>query len=151
MPPPDPVLLENTIDWLKRAREDLGTAEFTLAAPDAFIRSSLFHSQQAVEKAMKALLTWHDVPFRATHNLVELGDACAAVDTGLMPAVDAAVALTKYATRFRYPGAPYEPEMKEAEEALRVAKSFLAALCARLPADVVSGAGLPGAFPPSSR
>ena len=37
----------------------------------------VFHAQQVVEKALKALLCWHDVPFRKTHNLVELGKQCA--------------------------------------------------------------------------
>jgi HEPN domain-containing protein len=29
----------------------------------------VFHAQRAAEKAMKAFLAWHDVPFRKTHNL----------------------------------------------------------------------------------
>ena len=32
---------------------------------------------------MKGFLTWHDRPFRKTHNLVEVGEACATVDATL--------------------------------------------------------------------
>jgi HEPN domain-containing protein len=35
-----------------------------------------FHCQQAVEKTIKAFLTWHDRAFRKTHDLVELGAEC---------------------------------------------------------------------------
>jgi HEPN domain-containing protein len=33
----------------------------------------LFHCQQAVEKALKECLAWHDRAFRKTHSLEELG------------------------------------------------------------------------------
>ena len=138
----DPVLVANTKEWLDRAREDLETAAFSLTAERPFVRSALFHCQQAVEKAMKALLTWHDLPFRKTHSLVELGDGCAAADATLASQVDEVVILSKYATRFRYPGAPYDPTAEEAKVALRLARSFLEAALGCFPAEVVSGAGL---------
>jgi len=143
----DPVLVSNTREWLARAKEDPETAAFTLTAPQPFVRSALFHCEQAVEKAMKAFLTWHDVPFRKTHNLVELGDACATIQAGLTPAVDEVAALTKYAIRFRYPGAPYEPLVEEAREALRIARSFLETVVQDLPAIVVPDTSS-GAQPP---
>lgn len=50
----------------------------------------LFHCQQAVEKTLKGFLAWHDVPFRKTHSLEELGAACERLDptlkTALLPA-----------------------------------------------------------------
>ncbi|MGA2267940.1 MAG: HEPN domain-containing protein [Bryobacteraceae bacterium] len=148
MAPPDPVLLENTRDWLARAREDLETAALALTPAQPMVRSALFHCQQAVEKTMKAFLTWRDVPFRTTHNLVELGDDCVAVDAGLLSAVERVTSLTKYATRFRYPGAPYEPEVEEAQQALEIARAFIADLAIYFPAEVRSAGGLPGSVPP---
>jgi hypothetical protein len=35
-----------------------------------------FHAQQLAEKALKGFLTWHDQPFRKTHDLVEIGEQC---------------------------------------------------------------------------
>ena len=138
MEQPDPVLAANTTEWLARAKEDLDTAAFILTASQPFVRNALFHCEQAVEKMMKAFLTWHDVPFRKTHNLVELGDACAAILAALLPAVGEVTALTKYATRFRYPGAPYEPTIEEAQAALDIARSFCNVLARHLPAELAS-------------
>ena len=70
---PDPVLISNTREWLLRAKEDLDNAQHDLMATSPFVRDALFHCQQVVEKAMKALLTWHDSAFRKTHNLEGVG------------------------------------------------------------------------------
>lgn len=93
----------------------------------------MFHAQQAAEKAMKAFLTWHDVPFRKTHNLEELGRQCVALDFTLAALVDQAVPLTEYAWRFRYPGEFDQPAREEAETALAAARSLFQAILARVP------------------
>lgn len=65
----DPALVADTREWLRRAADDLRAAPPLLA-------DALFHCQQAVEKAFKAFLTFHNQPFRRTHNLEETGAAC---------------------------------------------------------------------------
>ena len=82
---------------------------------------------------MKGRLAFHDVPFRKTHSLEELGRQCVAVDPGLQPLVDQAAPLTEYAWRFRYPGEAESPSGEEAKEALQVARATFAALLERLP------------------
>jgi HEPN domain-containing protein len=82
------------------------------------------------EKAMKAFLAYHDVPFRKTHNLEELGQQCVAVDVTLAAVADQAAPLTEYAWKFRYPGEPHEPDRAEAEEA---AAASLRAPCQKAP------------------
>ncbi len=94
----DPVLVANTREWLERAKEDLETGAFSLTADPPFVRSALFHCQQAVEKAMKAFLT-----------------------------------------------------AGEANEALRLARSFMASMLSRYPRDIVSDAGFAGDVPPSAK
>ena len=37
---------------------------------------------------MKGFLAWHDVPFRKTHHLEVIGEACLALDPTLKPIVD---------------------------------------------------------------
>lgn len=49
----------------------------------AIVGDALFHCQQAIEKALKAFLTWHDEPFRKTHDLGELGTQCVTLDDTL--------------------------------------------------------------------
>lgn len=91
-------------------------------------------AQQAAEKALKALLAWHDVPFRKTHNLAELGRQCVTLDATLGAVAGQAAPLTEYAWRFRYPGEPCEPQRAEVEEALATARSIYEAVLIRLPA-----------------
>lgn len=82
---------------------------------------------------MKAFLAWHDVPFRKTHNLEELGRQCAAQDATLGPLADQAAPLTEYAWKFRHPGEPEEPTREEAEWALATAQKVYEAVISRLP------------------
>ena len=133
----DPILLYNTREWLRRAKEDLDAAALVLTVPSPLIRTALFHSQQAVEKAMKAFLTWHDAAFREVHNLEELGESCIRLDSTLASSVTRVTVLTKYAVRFRYPGAPYEPDVEEAQESLGLAQEFVEVVLAKLPQGIL--------------
>ena len=133
--PHDPVRVADTRAWLAKAALDLRSAEVDLAAHPPITSDALFHCQQAVEKALKAFLTWHDHPFRKTHDLVELGGRCVALDATLEPSLRTAGPLTEYAWRFRYPGEVDEPAREEAEQSLKVARSVVTAVVQRLPAE----------------
>jgi len=129
----DPILWSNTREWLRRTKEDLDAAALVVTVPSPLVRTALFHCQQAVEKAMKAFLTWHDASFREVHNLEELGESCIRLDSTLASAVTRVTVLTKYAVRFRYPGAPYEPNVEEAQESIGLAREFVDTVLAQLP------------------
>ncbi len=134
---PDEARTEDVRAWLQRAALDLRAAEHGMTAPEAGLRSDVvFHAQQAAEKAFKAFLAWHDVPFRKTHNLEELGRTCVSLDATLRAIVDQAAPLSEYAWRFRYPGEPSEPSREEAEEALDTAREVFQMLATRLPKNV---------------
>ena len=77
---PDEVRIHDTREWIARSREDLDMAAFALTAKPPFLRDCLFHCQQALEKAFKAFLTFHDESFTKTHNLIDLGLQCARAD-----------------------------------------------------------------------
>ncbi len=68
-----------TRQWLAKATQDLGLAEHAVE-DTPFLGGAVFHCQQAAEKALKAFLTWRGQPFRKTHQLVELVQACADLD-----------------------------------------------------------------------
>ena len=87
---------------------------------------------------MKGYLTWHDRPFRKTHNLVEIGQQVAELQPELEPLLRRAAALTEYAWKFRYPGDPEEPTQEEADEALAIAREVFDTILARLPNEVRS-------------
>jgi hypothetical protein len=78
-------------------------------------------------------LSFHQKPFRKTHDLADLSPDCLAVDDSLGSAVAEAEALTLYAWRFRYPGAPYEPGSDEAMDGLRTAETAVREIERRLP------------------
>ena len=98
----DPVRLAGTKAWLK-GKNDLRGAEIDLGADPPLVEDALFHCQQAVEKSFRAFLAFHDEPFRKTHNLEELGEACLKIDPTFKGLVDDAVPLTEYAWAFRNP------------------------------------------------
>lgn len=107
--------------WLSRAGLDLRAAEVGLGADPPLLADAAFHCQQAVEKALKALLTHHDHLFRKTHDIAELGLACLEHQPTLEALLRASAPLTEYAWRFRYPGEVFEPDRQEVEDALELA------------------------------
>ena len=117
---PDQLRLDETHAWLERARRDLRAASLLIAGQ--MYAEALFHCQQAAEKALKGFLTFHQRPFQKTHDLSEVGPECVAIDGSLRSVYDQIKALTEYAWRFRYPGAPYEPDAAEAADGLQKAE-----------------------------
>ncbi len=123
-------------EWLIKAALDRRAAEFEFTADPPLTADIVFHCQQLAEKSMKGFLAWHDEPFRKTHNLVEVGQQCAAIDATLTDLMRGAARLTEYAWRFRYPGEPEEPPVSEAQAALALAREVYEAILSRLPEEV---------------
>ncbi len=61
-----------------------------------------FLAQQAIEKALKAVLTARNVPFERRHDIDYLCSLIEDAGLDLTPALKAAVALTPWAVEFRY-------------------------------------------------
>jgi HEPN domain-containing protein len=129
----DPARLADARAWLDRPATDIRAAQHGMKAEPPLVADVLFHCQQAVEKCFKAFLAWHDVAFRKTHSLEELGEQCLSIDRTLEPLVDQSVPLTEYAWKFRYPGSDDEPSPGEAVEGLRLVENVRGAVLARLP------------------
>ena len=87
---------------LELARRD--QRAFRKLASDSSIHDSLcgFHAQQAVEKALKAVLAHSGVAHRRTHDIAELLDLVS--DSGLAapPFADRLYELNPYAVDYRY-------------------------------------------------
>jgi HEPN domain-containing protein len=111
---------EEASRWLAQARKDLNAAGLLVSGEPS---RSVFHSQQAAEKAAKAFLTFHDVTFRKIHDLNELGGQCVQIAPPLAPLFQDAADLNDYAVVFRYLDAPREPDEEEARGALETAAS----------------------------
>ncbi len=134
--PYDPIRVQETRAWLLRALHDLRAAELLLKGEAALPDVAVFHCQQAAEKALKAYLFWHDVPFRKTHDIEQLGQSCSVRDPSLSSLMGRAIDLTPYAWRFRYPGEMEVPPVKDVDQALRLARAVYEAIVQRLPTDV---------------
>lgn len=87
---------------------------------------AVYHCQQAAEKAVKAFLVHHGKPYEKTHDIEVLTDLAGEIDSKFRTLVDAADALTPYATRFRYPNATFavDPLPVEYDEALQQAQGI---------------------------
>lgn len=134
--PPDAARVADARGWLRKAADDLRGAEIDLAAKPPLPGDAAFHCQQATEKALKAFLTWHDLPFRKTHDLAEVGQRCVVVDETLEAICREAERLTTFAWIFRYPGDVDEPPPEEVADALVLARRVYDAILARLPAEL---------------
>jgi HEPN domain-containing protein len=95
MPPPDPEKVAETRSWLTKAQIDLRAAHVAITAQPPMNEDAVFHCQQAVEKALKGLLVWHDIVFRKTHSIEEIGEQCLEACPSLRSVIDRAVPLTE--------------------------------------------------------
>jgi HEPN domain-containing protein len=119
--------------WLDRARSDLRAAEVLLADQPPLCEDAGFHSQQAVEKALKAFLVYHQVDSAWTHQISPLLQLCAEREDGFARFVATAVPLTEYAVRFCYPFSGSPPSLEQARAALETAREVYAFVLQRLP------------------
>src|SRR5262245_16289225 len=69
--PPDAPTPGSPEDWLRHARSDLALAR-QRGAPEILLTTLCFHTQQATEKGIKAVLIQQGIVFPYTHDLARL-------------------------------------------------------------------------------
>ncbi|MBI5748376.1 MAG: HEPN domain-containing protein [Nitrospinae bacterium] len=112
-------------EWLKRAKSNLAIAKQP-KTEDIYMEDLCFETQQAAEKALKAVLLFKKIPFRFVHDLAELITLLENNGISLPEEVRTAAILTDYSVEARYPG-PFEPVTKEEfKNALKIAESVVA-------------------------
>ena len=94
-------------NWLKRAKSNLIRA-MQPKHEEVFWEDYCFDAQQAAEKALKALLIFHKIPFRFVHDIAELLTILEQNGVSLPESIQMAAELSDYAVEARYPG-PMEP------------------------------------------
>ena len=107
--------------WVVKADEDLAAAERLLSLDDSLAAVVCFHSQQAVEKLLKALLVSAGVPFARTHDVIQLVQMLPGHLGVSIPLADLAP-LNRYAVEARYPIGEEPLSGDEARAALAVAR-----------------------------
>lgn len=127
-----PEQLEAVGQWLRKAHHDLLSAEILSSAIHSLNDTAIFHAQQAAEKSLKALLTWHNIHFRKVHDLREIGGRLIKVDPTLKDILRQAEKLTPFAIAFRYPGED-DPSDQEIKESIVLARKVYEAVLQRIP------------------
>jgi HEPN domain-containing protein len=100
--PHDPALVEETRAWFSKAGNDMRAGTFELGAIPPLTSDIVFHAQQAAEKVRKGVLPWHGRVYRKTHNLVEIGEACARLPGGAT--IDSATGAFEWTPGYRQAG-----------------------------------------------
>lgn len=114
----------SAVDWLRYAVSDLEIARITQSPQKILLEGLCFHAQQAAEKALKAVLITHAIPFPRTHNITMLIDLLPQ-NISLPSEVEAAAILTDYAVLTRYPGNLEPITEEEYHEAVRLAEAVI--------------------------
>jgi len=133
---PEQVKRDLTRSWLVKAKEDLNAANVLLSYNLSVQSAVGFHSQQAAEKFLKALLTWYQIEFPKTHNLGELLDLISKVNPDLADSLHHITALNPYGIEYRYPADLPEVTPEQARSALDLAETVQQAIQNVLPSDL---------------
>ena len=113
--------MKGACEWFQRAIRDLRAAEILLEKE--LYEESAFHSQQAAEKALKAVLVALGIRPPRTHSIEQLLDMLSEnEDVSPLYEIEADT-LTDYAVAARYPGPAVVKE--EASEALETARKVV--------------------------
>jgi HEPN domain-containing protein len=112
-------------EWLLHAGSDLNLARLGRQG-DVLPEQVCFHAQQAVEKALKAVLIYSCVDFPFTHDLEELLDTLSEAGISVPTELEEIGALTPYAVETRYPGYWGEITSTDVNDALEAAERTLA-------------------------
>ena len=87
---------------LRKAKDDLAMARRLAGDPAIPAWGIGFHLQQAVEKAIKAVLSLHGIEYPRTHSIAVLVDMVSEHDIAVPPQRESLVLLTPFGVLFRY-------------------------------------------------
>ncbi len=119
-----------TAPWVRKAEEDIGGARDLAARKPPLRNLVCFHSQQAAEKYLKALLHERGVDPPRTNNLRDLLNLLLPRDGTLQSLERGAKSLTQYAAHYLYP--EENATTRQMRSALRIAEKVRAEVRARL-------------------
>jgi HEPN domain-containing protein len=92
--------------FMRLARRDEAAFRALLESTTVDFAVACFHAQQAVEKALKAVMFLHGLEFRRTHDLEELSGTLADASVNIPLEEEELRRLTPYAVEFRYDDEP---------------------------------------------
>ncbi len=123
--PPKRRPADDPVEWLNRARSNLARAQADSRIPEVYLEDLCFDTQQAAEKAVKAVLLHLKIRFPYHHDLAELLDLVQKAGPSIPKSVKAASRLTRFAVVTRYPGITEPIVREEYKRAVRIAEKVL--------------------------
>lgn len=117
---------EDPSEWLRRACSNLQRARTGSDLPGIYLEDLCFDTQQAAEKATKAVLIAEGVAFPYVHDLTALLTLAAEVGVEVPGQVREAGRLTRFAVEARYPGVGEPVTQGEYKRALATAAAVVA-------------------------
>ena len=124
--------------WLRKAEGDLRACEHLLALEQEDHFASAFHAHQAAEKFLKAFLVRHQIPFRKTHDILQLLQLASRADISIKEELLSAATLTSFGVEFRYPGEEIT-DIETAKQAFQQSRIVQSAILKRLQAHLTQG------------
>lgn len=119
-------IAERVQEWMQRAEKDLRLARLGLEDGDP--GGAAYLAQQAAEKAIKAVLVSRQIEYRYLHVLDQLMEQVPDEFEVKREGAESLKALNDWAAGSHYPDSPFpEPDMAQAQEALRRAGAILEA------------------------
>jgi len=118
-------------DWLFKAKSDLKSAKKLSKDDDETLDTAAYHTQQCVEKSLKAFLVFNKrVPPR-THDLEKLLELCVVFDMSLKDLFEDVITLIPYAIYSRYPDDYFEINRSDVESAITIAHKVFNLICSK--------------------
>jgi HEPN domain-containing protein len=112
-------------EWLLRAKSNLVLARAE-KPQEVFWEDMCYNAQQAAEKAIKAVLQYHQIAFRYIHDLDELIKYFDKNDVEFPDDLRQVADLTQYAIETRYPGHFDDLTEEVYQQALEIAERTVA-------------------------
>ncbi len=119
--------------FLMRADDDLRVSELAMSDSEPVYWAAAFHAQQCAEKALKGLLTFHEIRAGKTHDIGGLLKLSLPVLPALAKLNERASTLTAYAADSRYPGPYSDVSERQAIEAIAAARAIYEFVLQSLP------------------
>lgn len=94
---------------MEKALGDLAVARTLAGGDEAHLRVAMFELEQAAEKAAKALLAQHDIPYEREHDFRYIARLLRPEEPELAERVRALAGFARYAQELRYPESGVDP------------------------------------------
>jgi HEPN domain-containing protein len=115
---------DNPAEWLNRAKSSLALAK--QRSSEIYLEDLCYQSQQAAEKAIKAVYISKKLVFPYIHDIAQLLASLDNSGVNIPREIKSASKLTLYAAQTRYPGLENPVSEEEYEEAVALAELVVA-------------------------